>query len=395
MAVSRSVFGDDLDSRLDVHDHDHTSNYSTESYSTESTVQAESVQNKPHLNEPRLMEDSTQNTDVWTDYASSGAQWDATQSSELYPNSQESTADTEPKESEHDFFGYDDSADFNSYSPPVTSSGRDMRLATLVGVTLIGALIGAVQLGPVVVLCLVLIALGLAAMELYNALRIADHQPAVLLGLAAVVCMPLAVYWRGITATTVVLVMTVIFGALWYLTGVGSTGIVRGLSSTLLGVCYIGLLGSHAALILKVPDDGLGLLVASIAFTVAYDVGGLVIGKSAGRNPLSRVSPNKTLEGYVGGCVATLLVGLGMGIMGMPAPVASDPGGIWTAIWLAIAAAVVAPVGDLAESALKRDLGIKDMGTLLPGHGGALDRFDGHLFVMPVIYYMALLTGII
>ena len=384
MNVSRSVFGDDLDSRLDASAHDHTSDYSTKS-----TVQAESGQN-----EPCLMEDSPQSAEVWTDYASSGNQWDAAQSPQLYPNPQGNTADAEPKEPEYDFFGYDDSTDFNSYSPPATSSGRDMRLATLVGITLICALIGAVQLGPVVVLCLVLIALGLAAMELYNALRIADHQPAVLLGLAAVVCMPLAVYWRGITATTVVLVMTVIFGALWYLTGVGSSGIVRGLSSTLLGVCYVGLLGSHAALILK-ADNGLGLFVASVAFTVAYDVGGLVIGKSAGRNPLSRVSPNKTLEGYVGGCVATLLVGLAMGLMGMPAPVAGEPGTIWTAMWLAIAAAVVAPVGDLAESALKRDLGIKDMGTLLPGHGGALDRFDGHLFVMPVIYYMALLTGII
>ncbi|MFQ5556245.1 MAG: phosphatidate cytidylyltransferase, partial [Acidimicrobiales bacterium] len=164
---------------------------------------------------------------------------------------------------------------------------------------------------------------------------------------------------------------------------------------TVLGVVYIGVLGAHAALLLSIPDLGTGLLTAAILVTVAYDVGGLVVGRTAGRTPLSAASPNKTVEGLVGGCVAAIGVGLLMGFLGKPAPVADLPGGFREALILGVVAAVVAPIGDLAESLLKRDLGIKDMGAILPGHGGVLDRFDALLFVLPATYYVALLTDIL
>lgn len=341
--------------------------------------------------EPTLQEADSQEMEVWNDY-STDPQW---------ANEQEHLPPVEPQETVggaeqgEDFFGYDDKAHYNYGAPNAAAGERDMPMAVLVGVIMAAAILVAMWFSPAAALVVVVVVLGLASVEFFNALRVAEYQPAVLLGLASVVSMPLAVYWRGLSAVVPVLVLTVIFGALWYLTGVGTGGALRGLASTILSVAYIGVCGSHAALILAIPDHGTGLLMAAILFTVAYDVGGMVVGRAAGRNPLSQASPNKTLEGLVGGCLITLAVGLIMGLLALPTPVADGPGDIWTALLLAASAAIAAPIGDLAESLIKRDLEIKDMSTLLPGHGGLLDRFDGMLFVLPITYYVALVAEVI
>lgn len=381
-----SVFGDGADSgaRAGASGAGHVSPAASQPLVTEPTAAAPMV-------EPTLVEASPQEMEVWTDYSTS-PQW-ADEQTDLPPVEPHETVGG--MEDGADFFGYDNRQSFSGYGMEAKPLARDMRMAVIVGVLLAGAACLAIWAGPLVTLALVVVVLGLTAVELLNALRMADFQPAVLLGLASVIGMPLAVYWRGMPAMTVVLVLTVVFGALWYLTGVGAEGPLRGLACTLFAVVYIGVLGSHAALMLTIPEHGMGLLTAAILFTIAYDVGGLVVGRAAGRNPLSQASPSKTVEGLVGGCVITLAVGLSMGLVALPTPVADNPGSVWKAVALAAAAAVAAPVGDLAESLLKRDLDLKDMGTLLPGHGGALDRFDGLLFVVPVTYYTALLTGVI
>jgi phosphatidate cytidylyltransferase len=146
---------------------------------------------------------------------------------------------------------------------------------------------------------------------------------------------------------------------------------------------WIGGLGSFAGLMLALPFDfGVAFLSGAIVTTVAYDVGAYFVGRQFGKTHFSDASPNKTVEGLVGGAGAALFAGLLLGLLG-PFPWAVPDG-----IVLGLAVAIVAPVGDLCESMMKRDLGLKDMGSILPGHGGVLDRFDALLFVLPATYYV-------
>jgi len=178
----------------------------------------------------------------------------------------------------------------------------------------------------------------------------------------------------------------------WYLIDAGGERPMANVGATLLGVCWVGLFGSFAGLLLavqvvdgagNVSSIGISLLAAAIVPTIGYDVGALFVGRSAGSRPLSAASPNKTIEGLVGGMVVALLAGVALGAIG-PAPFDSPVEGLK----IGLVAALAAPLGDLAESLIKRDLGIKDMGTLLPGHGGVMDRLDSLLPTAPVAYVL-------
>ncbi len=399
----RSVFGDD-----DSFDDDDAAVPHWSEPATGAVPQvggaADSVTFAPP-DEPVLAEANDDDMAGWAD-VSSTPRW-ADEETELPPAQPlvDDAADTAD-----DFFAFDDSKASKSDEPSLGAaltatrgggeSDRDLPVAIMVGVGLAALILAAMTVGPAAALAVVTVALGLAAVEFFNAVRVAGHQPAVLLGLAASVMMPLAVYWRGEQAMVLVVVLSLIFGSLWYLTGVGNESAVRGLGTTLLGIIHIGLLGSFAALMLGTTvggvDIGTGLLTAAVLVTVGYDVGALAIGKAIGRTPLSPASPNKTMEGLVGGMVVAVAVGVIIGILGKPAPFAGEVwgGGFGASLLLGIVAALAAPIGDLAESQIKRDLGIKDMGSILPGHGGLLDRFDGLLFVLPATYYVAVLMDV-
>ena len=239
-------------------------------------------------------------------------------------------------------------------------------------------------------------------------MRRVGYHPATLLGLATTVGLSVAVYWKGIAAYPVALFLAVVFALLWFLVPVGSGRPIPNLGVTFLGIAYISVLGSFAALMLasdsivtnvvtgaaEFRSHGTGLLFAAILATVSYDIGAYIVGRTMGRTPFSAHSPNKTLEGVVGGSLICIAVSvLVVGVIGI-APWGESPGGFGDTIILGVVAAVAATLGDLCESMLKRDAGVKDMGTMLPGHGGILDRFDGLLFVMPAVWCAALALGI-
>ena len=218
--------------------------------------------------------------------------------------------------------------------------------------------------------------------------------------MVATVGLMIATYTSGLNAYPIVLPLTVALGLLWYLFVQPGEGSVRNLGVTLLGVMWIGFLGSFATLLLglgKVGEDsgassniGIGVLIAAVVVAVSHDVGAYFIGRYFGHTPLSAASPNKTLEGTAGGVgVAIVVTVVVVGIFGI-APIGGD---FFRVVVFALLCALVAPIGDLCESFVKRDLGIKDFGTILPGHGGVLDRFDALLFVLPTAYFVTILFG--
>lgn len=275
--------------------------------------------------------------------------------------------------------------------PPSTngSGDRNLLLATAVGLALVMVTLLAFSAGPVAALLLVEVVIVVAGFEYFAAVQRGGFRPATLLGLAAVAAFPLATGWRGEAAFPLVLFLSVVVGVLWYLMGVGGRARpLANLGVTLIGIAWIGGFGAFAALILDIPSEGVSILLLAIVATVGNDVGAYFTGRRFGRSPLSATSPNKTVEGLLGGALATVVLVLVFAtILGV------GPFGFGGALLFALVAAVVAPLGDLAESLFKRDLGVKDMGALLPHHGGLLDRFDGMLFVLPAAYYMARLLG--
>ncbi len=278
-------------------------------------------------------------------------------------------------------------------SPKAASSGgRDMGMAVGVGAALAAGALLLFKAGPRYALVLAMAAVTLAAVEVFDAFRRAGHRPATLLGLTATVAIMLAAYNQGEMAIPLVMALMTIFTFLWYLFGVVRARPTVNVAVTLLGFLWVGFFGSFAALLLAFPNrEGIAFLLGAVVATAAYDIGGLFFGSQMGRRPLvPEISPNKTLEGLLGGMATTVFVTvLVVGVLPGIHPWTSG-----TALALGGLVAVVAPLGDLCESMVKRDLGVKDMGTLLPGHGGVLDRFDGLLFVLPATYYLVKLLNL-
>ncbi len=271
---------------------------------------------------------------------------------------------------------------------PGGGGGRDMQSAVVLGGAL--ALIALVlfKLGPAATMILATAVVVVAAAELYDVLRRAGYQPATLVGLAGTVGIMIAAYTKGETAVPLTIFLVIAATFAWYLIKVVHARPTVNIAATLMAFLWTGVLGSYAALILGIDKrghTGVAFLLGAVLATVASDIGAFVVGSRMGTRPLAaEISPNKTVEGLIGGAVAAVIVSV-LILKYIPGVAPWDGG---KAIWLGLVVAVVAPVGDLFESMVKRDLGIKDMGNLLPGHGGVLDRFDALLFVLPATYYL-------
>jgi phosphatidate cytidylyltransferase len=260
-----------------------------------------------------------------------------------------------------------------------------MRVAIGVGVGLAVAALALFKAGPVPTMVLVIAILGVASFEYFTATQRAGFDPLMPVGVVATIGAVIAAYNYGESAILLVLVLSVAVCTVWYLVGAGGERPMANVGATLLGICWVGLFGSFAGLLLSAPN-GIALLLAALVPTIGYDIGALFVGRSAGSRPLSAASPSKTVEGLVGGMVLAVVGGLVIGQIVAPFD------GLTDGLKIGLVAALAAPLGDLSESLIKRDLGIKDMGSLLPGHGGVLDRFDALLFVLPAIWYLSRVT---
>jgi phosphatidate cytidylyltransferase len=171
------------------------------------------------------------------------------------------------------------------------------------------------------------------------------------------------------------------FGVLLWRIIDGADGAARDVAASVFSAAYVPFLAGFTMLMLAAPD-GARRVIVYVLVTVASDIGGYASGVLFGKHPMApTVSPHKSWEGFAGSAVACMLAGT-LGVLFLLH-------GVWWAGVAAGAAAVgTATIGDLSESLLKRDLGIKDMGNLLPGHGGVLDRIDSLLLTAPVVYVL-------
>jgi phosphatidate cytidylyltransferase len=267
----------------------------------------------------------------------------------------------------------------------------DLPTRVITAVVLVAVALLAFFVGRAATAVLVTVILTAAAFELFEGFRRAGFQTATLVALLGCAAITGVAYNYGERAFPLVGAVVIAFTLFWYLFKVVHARPMVNAAVTVFGFAYVGLLGGFAGLLLVFPD-GVGMVAGLVLCVMAYDIAGYFVGSRMGRRPLMPdVSPNKTVEGLVGGMIASVVVGLIIGVIFNLHP--------WNALsnafLLGVVVAVFAPLGDLVESMLKRDLGLKDFGTILPGHGGVLDRFDAILFCLPAVYYLVVARGIV
>jgi phosphatidate cytidylyltransferase len=219
--------------------------------------------------------------------------------------------------------------------------------------------------------------------ELYATMHRKGHQPATALGLVVGGFTLAGAYLKGEQAMAFFVALGLLLSFLWYMAAVPKVreGAIANMATTMLGVLYVPFLAGYVLIILAQRNSGRSLMLAILGLTFVYDIAAFLFGSWSGRRPLApTISPKKSWEGLFGATVVTFALAIAI----LPS---IHPLNLVKSVGLAVVVTVFAPLGDLAESSLKRDMGVKDMGSVLPGHGGVLDRIDSVLFVAPAAFY--------
>lgn len=264
--------------------------------------------------------------------------------------------------------------------PPVKVSraGRNVPASIAVGVSLLAMVVLSLALVKEVFIAVVAVALAIGLFELTRAFSTARIRLPVMPVLTGGVLMLVGAYYGSMETAAVAMALTVIGTMVWRMSE-GADGFVRDVSAGIFSLGYLFLMGTFVVLMLK-EDDGPWRIVAFIVATIASDIGGYIAGVLFGKHPMApTISPKKSWEGFAG----SLIFGIAAGIVTVTYGL---DGRWWVGIVLGVAGVVFATLGDLSESLIKRDLGIKDMGDLLPGHGGIMDRLDSLIAVAPVAW---------
>ena len=265
-----------------------------------------------------------------------------------------------------------------SERPAVGRAGRNLPMALGIGLALGALVLVPLYLEKPVFLAVVVAAVGLGVHEFSRALSTkgikAPFIPLVV-GSTAIICTSYAVDRQAMTTA---MLCTIPLVVAWRVVQ-GTDGFVVGLSASLLVLLYTGFLAGFCGLMLAAPD-GDRRVTCFVATVVASDVGGYATGVFFGRHLLApRISPKKSWEGLAGSTIACASIGIILCTSLLHTQ-------WWQGALLGLAIVGSATLGDLGESMAKRDLGLKDMGSLLPGHGGMLDRLDSLLPSAPVAW---------
>ena len=269
---------------------------------------------------------------------------------------------------------------------------RDVPAAFLTGIVLAGVALGSLMIGKgafaIVAALVVLVAQG----ELFGVTVKQHQQPATAVGLVTGALMIAGAYYHGEAGILAMFSLGVVATFLWFIAAPAAhrKGAISHIGVTLMNIAYIPLLASYLIVTLSIGgSDGKALVVAVIGLTFIFDTAAFLVGSVWGgsffQRPLApSVSPKKSIEGLIGATLITIIVAMAL----VPSFVGPFEEKRIESLALALVVAAAATLGDLAESLIKRDLGIKDMGSILPGHGGVLDRIDSLLFVAPATFLL-------
>ena len=252
------------------------------------------------------------------------------------------------------------------------------------GMILGGIALGCIFWSELTLFALVLVLALIAAGELFRLARARGSQPAPAIGLVAVAAAYVVAYLRDVRAPEelpAVVGGALILSVAAVLVRANRDRAVASVASTLFVVVYVGAMGAFI-IAMRGMDDGFRIVLTFGLMVVLNDAGAWALGRRLGRHALApTVSPDKSWEGWLGGTIMTFLVGILAGI-GLDPPMTLGRG-----LVLATLVSITAPLGDLFESMIKRDFGVKDAGGMIPAHGGALDRIDSLIFTAPMFFY--------
>jgi phosphatidate cytidylyltransferase len=269
-------------------------------------------------------------------------------------------------------------------------AGRDLRAAVVSGVTLLAVAAGSLFFVKSAFMLVVATAVVLAVWELHQGLLAKGidipEQP---LMIGGVVMVAVAYFWGAPSLVTATAVSALAI-MLWLLRR-GVDGFVRNATAAAFVLVYVPFLGSFVALMLAEGDDwtsvmhfddGIRGIITFVLVTIASDIGGYHTGVLFGKHPMAPViSPKKSWEGFAGSVLFCIVVGIVLVVWLLD-------GHWWVGLLLGLIAPVMATLGDLVESVIKRDLGLKDMSQIIPGHGGLMDRLDSLLATIAPVWLL-------
>ena len=284
--------------------------------------------------------------------------------------------------------GFEDVADLSTGEQYQEGPRSDLGARVGTGLLLLVFLVGTMFVGGAAMAVFIGAMALLGIWEFYGTLRRLGFQPLSAVGYVGGLGLLAAAWFHGPVAIPVALSLLVVVTFFVYAFSPLRQDALANGGLTVLAVAWVAGTAAFATPILRQEDFRI-LVMAVVAATVAMDVGAFAFGRTWGRRALAPlVSPNKSVEGLLGGILLTMGAGVAIGLFAEPFDLASG-------IALGVVVSVLAPLGDLAESMVKRSLGVKDMGTILPGHGGVLDRIDGFLFVLPAAWLLYQVTGLL
>ncbi|WP_415646061.1 phosphatidate cytidylyltransferase [Stackebrandtia soli] len=262
--------------------------------------------------------------------------------------------------------------------PPANKAGRNLPMAIGVGLGLGALVLASLLVYREVFILVIAAAIAVGTWELSAAMRSRDIGVPTIPLIACGWGMIALTWYGGATLLVVGMGVTVAVLFVWRLAD-GATGYHTDVPASVLVATYVPFLGGFAILLLA-SDDGHLRVIATLAVVVLSDTGGYAAGVVAGRHPMApKISPKKSWEGMAGSLVAcavggALLLYFMFGVAW------------WLGALYGLTLAIAATMGDLTESLIKRDLGVKDMSKLVPGHGGLMDRLDSILLALPVSF---------